>query len=116
MMQWMNEARASHGVRALASDGSIHHVALGWTDRMVQRQDLSHNPDYGPQIFAARPEATTAGENVGRGTGTQRGLFDAFMASSGHRAKILGSQYSHATVACVVDAGGQLWVTMNFWG
>lgn len=116
MMRWMNEARAARGVRALTSDGTIHRIALGWTDRMVQRQDLSHNPDYGQQIFAARPEAMTAGENVGRGTGSERGLFDAFMASSGHRSKILGSQYGHATVACVVDSAGQLWVTQNFWG
>ena len=116
MLQWMNEARAAHGIRSLAADGAIHWIAVEWTDHMARSQKLAHNPDYGTRIFNTRPEARTAGENVGRGTGSERGLFDAFMASSGHRAKILGAEYSHATVACAVDGGGQLWATMNFWG
>ncbi len=116
MMRWMNEARAAHGIPTVVSDSRIHPIALRWTDTMAQRQDLDHNPNFGDQIFGARPEARTAGENVGRGSGSDRGLFDAFMASPGHRSKILGAEFSHATVACTVDAGGQTWATMNFWG
>ena len=83
---------------------------------MARRQDLQHNPDYGPQIFAAVPEARRAGENVGRTPGSNQGLFEAFMNSPAHRDAILAPGNTHAGVGCTVDAGGQLWVTVNFWG
>lgn len=116
MTEWVNQTRAANGLPSLVSDGHIHPIALRWTDTMAQRQDLAHNLRFGDEIFAARPQAVTAGENVGRGTGSDRSLYDAFMASPGHRSKILGAEFSHATVACTVDAGGQTWTTMNFWG
>ena len=116
MFRWMNDSRASGGIAPLSSDGRILNIARSWSDRMAEIQSLEHNPNYGNQIFSAVPESRRAGENVGRTTGSNRGLYDGFMASSGHRAKIMGAEYSHAVVGCTVDAGGQLWVTMNFWG
>ena len=79
-------------------------------------RDLSHNPDYGDRIFSIHPEATRATENVGRTTGNDRSVFDAFMASSGHRAHILDAAVTHVTIACAVDSTGELWTTMDFWG
>ena len=38
------------------------------------------------------------------------------MNSSGHRQNIESPAYSHVTVGCITDGGGQLWVTQNFWG
>jgi uncharacterized protein YkwD len=116
MLDRMNGARSQRGIAALAGDDRIVPISRDWSSEMARRQDLQHNPDYAPRVFAARPEAVRAGENVGRTHGTNAGLFDAFMASPGHRDAILAPAHTHAGVGCLVDGGGQLWVTVNFWG
>lgn len=115
MLQWMNEARAGAGAAALADDPVVDHVAFGWSDHLAAAGDLQHNPGYADQIFGARPEAMTAGEVVGRGM-EPRAIFDEFLRSPAHRDAILRRTFSRATVGCVRDAGGQAWVTANFWG
>jgi uncharacterized protein YkwD len=57
----------------------------------------------------------TAGEVVGRGH-EARAIFDEFLRSPTHRDAILRRAFTHGTVGCVRDAGGQAWVTANFWG
>lgn len=110
----INAARANAGRSALTFDTGIQYIALDWSDEMSGSQTLRHNPSYGDQIVRHR-DYRTAGENVGRGY-EQGGLFQAFMNSPGHRANIESTAYSHVTVGCLTDAGGQLWVTQNFWG
>ena len=82
---------------------------------MAQSGNLAHNPNYFGQIRQVRPEATSGSENVGYGSSTRQ-VFDSFMASSGHRNNILDGSKSHMAAGCVVDGGGRVWVTMNFWG
>ena len=114
MYNQINAARANAGRGALAFDSGIQYIAVSWSDQMAGRQVLSHNPSYGDQILRHR-DYRTAGENVGRGYDLA-GLFQAFMDSPGHRANIESTAYSHVTVGCLTDGGGQLWVTQNFWG
>lgn len=116
MMGWMNEARSSQGVPALTADAGIQWIPLQWSDGMASRQELAHNPRFGEQIFAERPHAMSASENVGRSTTGDRSIFDGFMQSPSHRAEVLASGNTHAAVGCLRDGGGQLWVTVNFWG
>lgn len=115
-MRWMNEARAANGTGPLAADGAIIGIARSWASRMLGIGSLLHNPDYAPQIFAARPQATRVGENVGRSAGSVRGVFDNFMASTGHRTAILNPSFTHAAAGCSVDALGQHWIVVDFWG
>lgn len=114
-MRWINEARGANGLGAYAFDPGIQWVSVGWSDSMASRQELSHNPDFGGQIFAERPQAMSASENVGRTTGDDRSIFDGFMQSPPHRAEILSRVSSNVTIGCL-DDGNQLWVTVNFWG
>lgn len=114
MYDQINIARRNAGRSALQFDTGIQYIAVAWSDEMAGRQTLSHNPSYGDQILRHR-DYRTAGENVGRGY-EQGSLFQAFMNSPGHRANIESDAYSHVTVGCVTDSGGQLWVTQNFWG
>jgi hypothetical protein len=51
-------------------------------------------------------------ENVGVGTDVAK-VFDAFMASSPHRANITGD-YTHAGVGTYIDDQGLVWVTVIF--
>ena len=115
MVRWMNEVRAANGLGPLTVDPGIQWVAVSWSDSMASRQQLSHNPGFGGSIFAERPQAMSASENVGRTTGSDRSVFEGFLDSPPHRAEILSGVSSHTTVGCVHD-GNQLWVTVNFWG
>ena len=116
MLDWMNQARAGAGRGAVAEDEAVQHVSLDWSNHMAATGELAHNPHYSDQIFAARPEAQTAGEVVGWSSGSARDVFDEFMRSSIHRGIILGPAFRYATVGCVWDAGGRIWVTADFWG
>ena len=116
MIRWINQARANQGLSGATDDRGLRSIAANWSSEMARQQQLSHNPSYAQQIFNARPAATTVSENVGRGTGSTRSLFDAFMGSPGHRANILGGQFTHVTVGCVYGPSGQIWTTMDFWG
>lgn len=115
MYNQINAARANIGRPSLAFDGGIQYIAVDWSDELARSQTLRHNPNYGSQIFAARAQAQTAAENVGRGYSNES-LFNAFMNSPGHRQNIESTAFSHVTVGCVNDSGGQIWVTQNFWG
>ncbi len=110
-----NQINANRGgARQLAFDGGIQYIAVNWSDHMSGSQNLAHNPNYGGQIAKHR-NYSTAAENVGRGY-ELGSLFQAFMNSSGHRHNIQNNAFSHVTVGCVRDNGGQYWVTQNFWG
>ena len=114
MHNQINAARGNSGRGGLAFDGGIQYIALNWSDHLAGTQNLAHNPNFGDQILAHR-DYRTAGENVGRGHDLGQ-LFQAFMDSPGHRENIVSSAYSHVTVGCLTDGGGQYWVTQNFWG
>lgn len=114
MYDQINAARRNVGRGGLQFDTGIQYIAVDWSDEMSSTQTLRHNPTYGDQILRHR-DYRTAGENVGRGY-EQGSLFQAFMNSPGHRANIESGAYSHVTVGCLTDPGGQLWVTQNFWG
>ncbi len=116
MLDWMNQARAGAGRGAVAEDEAVQHVSLDWSNHMATTGELAHNPHYSDQIFADRPEARTAGEVVGWSSSSARAVFDEFMRSSIHRGIILEPAFRYATVACVWDAGGRVWVTADFWG
>ncbi|MFP5320338.1 MAG: CAP domain-containing protein [Acidimicrobiia bacterium] len=115
MLGWMNEARAGAGTAALGDDAAVDHVAFRWSDHLAGTGDLRHNPGYADQVFQARPEAMTAGEVVGVGA-EPRPIFDEFLRSPTHRDAIMRRAFTHATVGCVRDASGRVWVTANFWG
>ena len=105
MYDQINAARRNAGRGGLAFDTGIQYIAVGWSDEMSGSQTLRHNPNYGDQILRHR-DYRTAGENVGRGY-EQGSLFQAFMNSPGHRANIESGAYSHVTVGCLTDGGGQ---------
>ena len=115
-MRWMNEARAAHGTAGLVTDGDIIGIARSWASHLLGIGSLAHNPDYPSQVFDVRPQARAVAENVGRASGSARTVFDSFMGSTGHRNTILDPRFSHAAVGCNIDAAGQHWVVVNFWG
>lgn len=89
----INTARTTRGIPALVVAAGTTDVARRWAATQAGRRTMSHNPSYAAQLAAAGSATWgAAAENVGHGRDPVA-LFNAYMASPGHRANILGRQY-----------------------
>jgi uncharacterized protein YkwD len=119
LVELLNEARTSQGLTALSRDTQLDTVARTWSQHLAANGlDLAHNPSYYEEYPAGW---TAAAENVAwindNGTLTpdevaQR-MHDAWMASDGHRANILGS-YTRVGVGVAHDFYHGWYLTQDF--
>lgn len=107
----INQDRAAAGLPALGPLAPLRDVARAQSARMAAQDRLHHNPSLAADLTAAVPDWQRGGENVGVG-GDVASLHAAFMASSPHRANVLGN-WRYMAVG-VVRAGGKTWVTELF--
>jgi uncharacterized protein YkwD len=113
-LQLLNGERARAGLPPLRLNSGATSVARAWSTAMSVRK-LAHNPNLSRDLGQAGVTGwAAAGENVGDGTSADQ-LHALFMASSGHRANILSSQFSEVGIGAVMS-GGKLWLTMDFVG
>jgi len=105
----VNQARAANGLGALSRNGAMDAVAVNWANQLAANGTLSHNPSYSSQIPGGW---SAAAENVAQGHPTANSMHDGWMASSGHRANILGN-YTAVGIAFVA-AGGTTWGVQVF--
>jgi uncharacterized protein YkwD len=103
----MNAYRSNQGLPALARDGSLDSYARSWAKKLAEQGSLSHS-----NIGSLIPPWSSVGENVGRG-GSVGAIFDALIASSGHRSNILGD-YTHFGIGVFRDQSGTLWTAHVF--
>ncbi|MEV8267589.1 cell wall-binding repeat-containing protein, partial [Microbacterium sp. NPDC076911] len=82
-----NVQRANAGLVPLVLSEQLTRVAQEWSAAQAAANAMSHNPNYSSQISSGW---TRAGENVARGYQPST-VVSAWMASSGHRANILGN-------------------------
>jgi hypothetical protein len=99
-----NQDRAANGLPALRRNSAMDQVAANWAAHMGQTGTLAHNPSYSSQIPGGW---SRAGENVAKGYPTATAMHAGWMASSGHRANILGD-FTDVGVA-FITAGGTTW-------
>jgi uncharacterized protein YkwD len=106
----INGLRTAHGLAPLAVTGPLADVARAWSASMAGAGAISHNA-----ALSAQAPSTwrRLGENVGEGTDTAS-LFDAFVNSPVHFANMVDPAFNALGVGVVRDAGGQLFVTMDF--
>jgi hypothetical protein len=105
----VNQARAANGLGALSRNGAMDAVAVNWANQLAANGSLSHNPSYSSQIPGGW---SAAAENVAQGHPDANSMHDGWMASSGHRANILGN---HTAVGIAfVAAGGTTWGVQVF--
>jgi peptidoglycan hydrolase-like protein with peptidoglycan-binding domain len=104
----LNGARSDHGLPGLATRSDLVTVARAQADRMAASNTLYHNPDLTTDVTSWR----TVGENVGYASDVAT-VHAAFMASDGHRANILDTDYTEVGVG-VVEQGGRVWVAEVF--
>jgi len=113
LLRLHNDARGAAGLAPLADDVVAREVARDWARELADSGRLRHNPDLVAQVDArVTRDWTRLGENVGVGSDV-RALHDAFLASSPHRANILGA-YNRVGVGAARDAQGRLWVALVF--
>jgi len=99
-----NAERAQHDLKPLRENAKLRKAALAHSSDMVSRSFFSHTAPGGSTFvdrivrsgYTQRNDGWSLGENLAWGTGelgTARGIHEAWMRSSGHRANILKPVY-----------------------
>lgn len=114
VIRLVNEARISQGLSPLSHNWELSRVARYKSQDMRDNRYFSHtSPTYGSPFQMMKDfgiSYRSAGENIARGQRTPQAVFDGWMNSSGHRANILNSSYTHIGVGYVKD--GNYWTQM----
>ncbi len=108
----INNARRASGKAPLLINNGVATTSRTWSAALRSRGALSHDPNLARNVARVVPDWRRVGENVGVGN-TVDSLHRAFMASSGHRANIMGD-YNQLGIGVVYGSDGRLWVTVRF--
>lgn len=104
----VNAARKNARLAALSTDNAASSKAQGWSQHMATTGVLEHTGGGSKVDTSGLTRWCSVGENVGYGPSVQR-IHDAFMASSVHRAHVLGKFDRIGTG--VYKKGSTYWVT-----
>lgn len=104
----INASRKANGKAALSAHVDAAKKAQAWSQQMARTGKLAHSGPNGTMDTTGLTGWCGLAENVGKGP-SLRAIHDAFLASSGHRANILGRWNQVGTG--VVKSGSTYWVT-----
>lgn len=109
----VNQERANNGgLPPLSNNAAMAQVAYDHSWDMQARSFFSHTNPGGADPFDrlafANIAYSSAGENIAQGYATPNDVMAAWMASSGHRANILGA-YSEIGIGAREGPGGPWW-------
>ncbi len=114
VVRLVNVERAKAGLGELTHDWELSRVARIKSQDMKDNKYFSHtSPTYGSPFDMMKSfgiRYRSAGENIARGQATPQAVVNAWMNSSGHRANILNSSFTHIGVGYVAD--GRYWTQM----
>ena len=114
VVRLVNVERTKNGLKPLTYDWELSRVARIKSQDMKDNKYFSHtSPTYGSPFQMMKSFGITyrsAGENIARGQATPQAVVNAWMNSSGHRANILNSSFTHIGVGYV--ANGKYWTQM----
>ncbi|HRW37882.1 MAG: CAP domain-containing protein [Acidimicrobiales bacterium] len=111
VMDQVNAARKSARLAALNTDNAAMQKAQAWSEHMVATGVLEHSGGGTKVSTTGLTNWCAVGENVGYGPSLDR-IQSAFMASTHHKANILGSYDRIGTG--VAKKGDVYWVTQVF--
>lgn len=118
LVQMINAERSRNGLPRLSVASDVAGVAHQWSVSMSRTGQLAHNPAFGSQICCW----VTVAENVAWAgpvsdwpnlNRAMRDVHAELMASSTHRANILGANFREVGVGVVI-VGENAWITQNF--
>ncbi|WHY01661.1 SafA/ExsA family spore coat assembly protein [Neobacillus sp. DY30] len=102
VVQLTNQERAKNGLKPLIQDWELSRVARYKSLDMRDKNYFSHtSPTYGSPFTMMKNFGISyraAAENIAAGQTTAQGVVNAWMNSSGHRANILSTRYTHIGV------------------
>lgn len=114
VIRLVNEIRTKNGLKTLTYDWELSRVARYKSQDMKDNKYFSHtSPVYGSPFQMIKNfgiSFRSAGENIAKGYSTPQAVVNGWMNSSGHRANILNSSYTHIGVGYV--SGGNYWTQM----
>jgi uncharacterized protein YkwD len=109
-----NDLRSSAGVASLQENDVLTRKAEDWAHHMAQIGQLEHSrlsDGLGGLSWSA------LGENIAMSSPTNNtllSLFNMLASSSGHRANMVNSGFTHMGVGLAKDGAGNLWVVEVF--
>lgn len=119
MLNLVNSERSKMGLRPLQADLKLTQVARLKSQDMIAKNYFSHtSPTYGSPFNMMKTYGITyrtAGENLA-GNGSVTGAHTSLMNSSGHRANILNSNYTHVGIGIVSGGRYGMMFTQMFVG
>ena len=114
VVRLVNEIRAENGLKPLTLHWELSRVARYKSEDMKNNRYFSHtSPVYGSPFQMIKNfgiSFRSAGENIAKGYATPQAVVNGWMNSSGHRANILNSSYTHIGVGYVAE--GNYWTQM----
>ena len=124
MFSAINNERVQQGMPALAVHRCVVYIAKIRSDDMAALNYFSHTSPNGDTAFSLMDRYVVpygwAGENLARNNYPDNESVGVairdLMASAGHRANILGVNYTHLGVGAAVDEAGMKYFTMIFVG
>lgn len=114
VIRLVNAHRVSQGLNALVDTSGIRDVARGHAQHMIDHRFVGHvNPEglgAGDRLTLAGIGWSDSGENIAAGYATAQEVFDAWMASPGHKEVIESPLWTHTGAGYSIDS----WPTENF--
>lgn len=115
-----NSKRKAAGLGNLTLDSQLSKLARMKAEDMAKNGYFSHtSPTYGSAFDMMKKYGVsyrTAGENIAKGQKTPEAVMNGWMNSSGHRANILSSAYTHIGVGYAKDSKGNTYWVQIFKG
>ena len=115
-----NSERKAAGLGSLTLDSQLSKLARMKAEDMAKNGYFSHtSPTYGSAFDMMKKYGVsyrTAGENIAKGQKTPEAVMNGWMNSSGHRANILSSAYTHIGVGYAKDSKGNTYWVQVFKG
>lgn len=114
VLSLVNAERAKQGLSALTMNESLRNAARLKSSDMRQNNYFSHtSPTYGSPFEMLKNLGISyqaAAENIAQGYTTPEAVVKGWMNSSGHRANILNSVYTHIGIG--YDSNGHYWTQL----
>lgn len=123
VLKWTNYYRAQNGVAPLTRNAKLDSAAMVKTNDMFARQYFEHRSPSGKDgadlITETGYDYLLVGENLAEGDFSDaKDLVDAWMASPGHRANILKSDFKEIGIAVLEGnyQGRKAWMSVQEFG
>lgn len=114
LLNLLNHDRAANGLPALTLDSELSRIARMKSCDMKQNGYFAHeSPTYGnaaSMLTRFGYSFAGVGENIAHHASVEKAEA-AFMSSTGHRANILGSQWTKVGIGICIDNNGFVYVT-----